>query len=158
MQSLLTKLNSLGLRVDLATTAPSTLETDDFLVFTKIEGLITDAEGKLVPKLKIAVGGVSDDPEAATNLSVQNVEHVLDATVLQGILAKGFGYDVAVSNPFYQRNEKFLVVGKVETFDFDAAGKPRTLSKVAVNIFNNNPSEAQKEALKTVLDIIAKMQ
>ncbi len=158
MQSLIEKVKSLGLRIDLATTAPRQLENEDFLVFSKLEALGLDQEGKLVPKLKIAVGGLGIDPKNATAVSLANLEKIFDTETLKLILSKGFGYDVAVTEPFYQKSEEYLVVGKVETFDFDNQGKPRTMTKVSVNLFNENPVQAQEEAIKAAIDATKKLQ
>jgi hypothetical protein len=158
MQTLIDKLKKLNVRVDLATTAPQSLEDDRFLVFSKLEGLITDAEGKLVPKIKIQMGGVSENAEEATALSIARLEQVLDTEVLNLVLAKGFGYDVAASQPLYQRSENYLVVGKVEIFDFDTQGKPRTISKVSINVFDQDPIKAQEIAISSVIDTTKKLQ
>lgn len=158
MSSLFSKLKELNLRIDLATSQPQQIESDEFIVHSKLEVLDVDADGRLVPKAKITVSGLDNNPKIATSKSLEKVEEVFGNAFLSGLLAQGIGYEIAASQPFYQKSEEFLVVGKLELFDFDDYKKPRTLNKVSFNVFNESPIVAQEEALKLVLDVTEKLK
>lgn len=152
MKAFFEKLKSLNLRIDLASAAPQQIESDEFLVHSKLEILKEADNGSLVPAVKIAIGGIDESPKVATQKSVEEIEKIFNNDFLNSLQSKGIGYEVATSQPFYQKSEEFLVVGKLEVFDYTPEGKPRTLCKVSFNVFNENPVAAQKEALGLVID------
>jgi len=156
MISILDRLKSLELRADLAMSSPQELVSGEFLVQFKLEGLALDSEGKLLPKIKLLVGGINDDIQKAIDTSVSEITKLLDNSILSSLSKKGVGYDFAISQPFPQKDDSFIVVGKLELFDL-INGKLTTLSKVSFNVVNLDANKAQNEALKGLLEIASKL-